>query len=1239
MKFCASSILLTLPWRVTGLPGRGEKINNWTGGSLVLLEHFFRHMRLITLLMILTLVQASAASYSQKVTIRGKNLMVENVLRSIEKQTGYAFFYNGGDIQHTRINIAIKDASLTEALDQCFRNLPLSYKIIGKTIAIRKKESSSAGKPSEQPQAEPLPTSKSVVTSPVTPLPIVSVTALSLDSKEVVSGKVVDEKGEGLPGVSILVKGTLQGTTSNDQGNFSIEVANVNAVLVFSFVGYQNKEVAIGNQKLLNVQLVADTKALNEVVVTALGVKREKRSLGYAVGEVSSKEINRVPQENVLGGLQGKVTGLQINNSSPELNAETYVYIRGTNSLTNNNDPLVIVDGVPSGNPNVLADISADNIASVSVLKGPSAAALYGSRAGNGVLIITTKSGSTDKRGLGVSFSSGYTSTVPYRFIETQNRFTTGKNGIFDESAYQHWYGPEEGTSAVQWNTNGQAQPLKFYSRNRENFFQKGFSLINDISVGGSYDKGDFRVAFNHLKGNGNTPGMELNRLGVTLSGRYKVSENLSVATNLNLLNSYSDNFFSQLSNQYAYIDINTVPPHVDINDLRNYWDIKNEKQRNAATTYNNPWFEALEHRMPFERDRRIGNVTLNWNILPDLTLMGRVSESFMYEKNEELSPYTLYGGKTRLRGGYTITTEATREINADFLLSYKKAVGKFYLAPSVGGNVMRFSSNTTAIGGDNLVLPNLYTASNVERAGLNYGSGTFKKEINSVYGMVSANYNDLVYLDFTARNDWSSTLPIDNRSYFYPSVSSSLMLNDLIKMPVWVNLAKLRAGWAQVGKDTNPYTIHNVLTRGTWGDLTLYTNPTNLTNTRLKPEIATSIEAGLDLAFLKNRARVDFTVYKMKNKNQILDVNVSQMSGFNAAKINAGVVENTGTELGLHFIPVRTKEWQWNTSFNFTRERNKLTELTPGVDRVTFWTENGASAITRVGEQLGDIFGYDALRVKDGPYKGWALLNANGKLQQDNSQLVKIGNYMHKFTLGMQNSVTYKFVTLSVSIDWRHGGNFYSNTMQRFARSGIVEDYKNGVHSSTFTGKLSANSFNGDVDRIANEIKSNPEIYRDGNVWIGGRNQELGGFLYNGNYSGAFIPGVISDGKGGYIENFGAQGTRLINTWEVHEPGGGYWDIAIANRFVYDASFVKLRELAMSFDLPTGVISKIGVKKASLSLFARNIILWTGAKIGIDPELAYMRRQYEFQSRGIERFNGAGPWVASGGATLKFDF
>jgi hypothetical protein len=284
-------------------------------------------------------------------------------------------------------------------------------------------------------------------------------------------------------------------------------------------------------------------------------------------------------------------------------------------------------------------------------------------------------------------------------------------------------------------------------------------------------------------------------------------------------------------------------------------------------------------------------------------------------------------------------------------------------------------------------------------------------------------------------------------------------------------------------------------------------------------------------------------------------------------------------------------------------------------------------------------MFGYDALRVKDGAYKGWALLNANGKLQQDNSQLVKIGNYMNKFMLGMQNSVTYKSLTLSVSLDWRHGGQFYSNTMQRFARSGIVEDYNNGVHSSTFSGKLGANSFNGDVDRIATEVETNTSVYRDGNVWVGGRTQELGGFLYNGNYSGAFIPGVISDGKGGYVENFGGQGTRLINTWEVHEPGGGYWDIAIANRFVYDASFLKLRELALTYDLPVAAVSRIGIKKASISVFTRNIMIWTAAKIGIDPETAYMRRQNEFQSRGIERFNGAGPWTASGGATLKFDF
>lgn len=1142
---------------------------------------------------------------------------LERVMEKLEAVSGVGFIYSRELIHSGRtISYTARKKKLEIVLNDIFNSLSLQYRAEGNKIIVRKI------------RKEPYET--------VLPLPYPGQEAAP-DQK--VAGTVTDENGGVLPGVNILLKGTTRGTTTDASGNFELNVPNGDAVLIFSFVGFASREVVVGNQQNISVRLAEDNKSLREVVVTALGMKREKRSLGYSVGEISNTELNRVPQENVLGGLQGKITGLQINNSSPELNAETHVYIRGTNSLTSNDDPLVIVDGVPSGNPNVLSDISASNIASISVLKGPSAAALYGSRAGSGVILVTTKNGHSEKKGLGVSFSSGYTSTVPYRFIEMQNRFTTGKRGIFDETAYQHWFGPEEGTEAVQWNTNGVAQPLKFYPDNRQNFFQNGHSLISDISVGGNYDKGNFRVSFNHLGGTGNSPGMELNRVGVNLSGRYNVSKTVSVSTNLNIQNSFSDNFFTQLANQYAYIDINTLPPHVDVNGLRNYWAIEGEQQRNVGKSYNNPWFEAYEHRMPFKRDRRIGNVALNWEILPELNLTTRISENFSYEKREELSPWSLYGGATRPRGGYNVTTEAMRELNGEILLSYKKDIGDFYLAPTVGGNLMSQTREMTFVGGDNLVMPGLYTASNIERAGLAYQTGVYKKAIQSVYGLLSTGYKDFLYLDFTARNDWSSTLPADLRSYFYPSVSASLMLNEIVGLPAWINLLKLRSGWAQVGKDTNPYTIHRVLNRGTWGDLTYYTNPPSLPNTRLKPEIATSYEAGFDFSMLSNRVRLEFTAYKMRNRNQILDVNVSQMSGYNAAKINAGVVENWGTEIGLQLTPVKSRDWHWNSNINFTRDRNKLTELTPGVDQVVFWQENGATAITRVGERLGDIYGYDAVRVKDGPYKGWALLNANGKLQQDNSRTVKIGNYMHKFMIGFQNSVSYKAFTLSASIDWRQGGEFYSNTMQRFARSGIVEDYHNGVHSSTFSGILGANSFGGDPDQLAQEIKSNPEIYRDGNVWIGGRTQDLGGFLYNGVYHGAFFPGVISNGAGGYTENFGGAGTRYINTWEVHEPGGGYWDIAIANRFIYDASFVKLRELSLTYDLPGALVAKAGIRKASLSLFTRNIILWTAANIGIDPELAYMRRQSEFQSRGIERFGGAGPWIASGGATLKLEF
>ena len=1030
-----------------------------------------------------------------------------------------------------------------------------------------------------------------------------------------VSGIVTDVDGQPLPGVNVAIKDIMKGTVTDSDGRYTLSVPDDNVTLVFSFVGYVAQEILVGKRTVINIVMNENVTVMQEVVVTALGIKREKKALGYSVGEVQSAAMTRVPQKDLTGALAGKMSGVQITSTSNDVNNDVFINIRGISSLADNNNPLVVIDGVPCDDKRIMKDISPDNVESVSVLKGPSAAALYGSRAGAGVILITSKSGKMDRKGIGVDVSVGSTFSQPYKYIKMQNKFTSGISGVLNENSYQQWNGPEEGASAVQWNTNGEAKPLVFYKDNLKNYFETGNEMVYDVSVNGSYDKGSIRLGISHLNANGVYPGVELKRNGVNLAAVYKITKKVNVSVNIDLMNPSSDNYPLKNGGETQYMAVYQVPPHININDLKDYWITPNVLQRNFNTAHDNPWFAAYELRDGFDRFRTIGNMKLEYNIIPDLKLMVRYSLSSDNYKRAYRQAWSSYGGdgggENRPQGQYNQTISNMREMNADFLLSYKKSFGKFEFEPSIGGNEMTQRYYSMSAGGYPLVLAGLYTLSNVDRGGLTYESSISRKNIYSVYGLFNLSYDNMIYLSATGRNDWSSTLPIDNRSYFYPSVSLSAMVSEMIKLPSWVSLFKLRGGISQVGKDTSPYVIATVLQQGTWGSNTTYKVPSNLPNINLKPEIAKAFEVGTDISLFKNRLGFDFTYYKVKNSNQILNTSTSPTSGYTAATINAGNVENKGIEIGLHVVPVKSNDWNWDVHVNFTRERSKLKELTEGIEQFQFWESTQVFAITQVGDYIGDIYTRDVIRVEDknSPYYGWALLNSNGKIQRNNNTdaMIKAGNFMHDFMMGLQTSVSYKNITLSMSFDWRQGGKYYDQTMMRLARGQKIEYYNDNAQSSTFTGILSNLSFNGDNNALANEIKSHPELYRYNNVWIGGLSKELGGFLYpNGVYEGAFFPGVISDGKGGYIENFGGDGTVYVKAYDIFQPSGGYWDTGTANKWIYDASFIKLREIAISYTLPKSLTQKISTQNITISGFMRNLLLYSGSKTNQDPESIY---------------------------------
>ena len=1061
---------------------------------------------------------------------------------------------------------------------------------------------------------------------------------LSVDAQITVKGQVLSsDKGLPLSGASVIVSGNSSGTRTDADGRFSINATEGNS-LVFTFIGYKPKEVLIKTNSPLLVRLNPQGTKLDEVVVTALGISRGKRSLGYAVGEVKSDQLEKVPQESVVNALTGKVAGLKISNTSLDINSDPQVVIRGIKSLSGNDAPLIVIDGLPTGNnAGVLSDLSADNIASVSVLKGPSAAALYGSRAGSGVLIVTTKSGKGYQKGIGVTVNSSYTASVPYHFLPQQDQFANGSNGVFD-AAQTGWWGPAMGTPAVQWNSNGEAVPLKAYSNNVRNFTQNGNSFINDISIHGSNDKGSFNLSMLDTRANGTYPGVELKKDAIALSATYAITKKLKVSTNINYSNSGSDNFRSQTWDNYPFEDIYFMPNYIDINDVKKYWEVEGIQQNVWDDHFNNPWFTAYVNVNKFQKVTPYGNIKFDYTITPELSLMARVGTFNQSYTTESQDGWTEVRNR---KGSYNFSSSNNQETNADFLLTYKKSFGDFSMNLSGGGNLLYQHGSGSSIGGQNLVLPGLYTSGNVDKGSLGYGSSFYKKRVNSLYGVASLDYKKMMYLDITSRNDWSSTLPANNRSYFYPSASLSLIVSDILRMPSYVSLLKLRGGWAQVGKDTDPYKLTQTLVKSVWGSSTIYSVQTAMANNNLRPESVVSSEAGIDLSLFSDRLGFNFTYYEVQDRDQIMNISTPPMTGYTAASVNAGVVSNSGVELVFHGTPIKTSALTWDLNFVFTKDRSKLKTLPEGVSVFQFWAAQNAYNQTKVGDNIGDVWGNDVVRVQDGEYKGWPIVDANGYVTRD-PVLKKIGNVINDFTLGFQTSLTYKRINVSANFDWRQGGKYYSESMLRMTRDGRQESWYKGDGSSTFTGILSNNSFSGNKDQMAGEIKNNPEKYNAANglTWVGGRTQELGGYplASTGLNNGAFFPGVRSDGNGGYIENFGGPDTKYFPVDNI-AGGSGYWDQGVQT-WMYDASFIKLRELAVAYNFSSKLANHIKAQALSLSIFMRNLIIWTEAKNNIDPESAgYFRTSpgapYEL---GYDRANMS-PWTAVMGLKLNVQF
>lgn len=1054
---------------------------------------------------------------------------------------------------------------------------------------------------------------------------VITLLCLATASAQRVSGTVVDaETKESLAGATVAVQGATRGTATDVTGAFTVE-ARAGDVLLVSYVGYAAQTLTVGNTANITIELLPDNR-LREVTVTALGISREKKSLGYSVQEVKGENLDKARETNIVSALAGKVAGVTIVGNPSGIGSSARVTIRGERSLNiNRNQPLFVVDGVPisneqrgsSGNSyqdvdygNGAGFVNPDDVASITVLKGASAAALYGSRANNGVILITTKSGKGAK-GIGVTVNSTLTFENVLRLPEYQNVYGQGLGGVFEfkdgngggsaDGVDESWGPKFNGQLIKQFDSptsNGfrggdvgnlftsigpvnlsqqladrgdiQATPWVALPDNVRDFFETGVTQTHNVAVAGSNEKSDFRLSYTWLDQTGTVPNTDLKRNTIAFAGGYNLSPKLKVRTAVNYLKNTSANRpnLSYGTENIMYLFNCWLGRSVNVEAMRDYWQAGREDLNQFGFNYNyhdNPYFGLYENTNSQDIDRVFGNLSLTYDLTDELSLMVRGGTD---ASNEFRARRRAYSTQRFKRGSYREERIGFTETNLDFLLGYKKVLNeRFDLNVNFGGNSMRQVSRFTDVIAPELAVPGIFTLSNSRVALQNLALTPYsEKRINSLYASGQVGFDNYLYLDLSARNDWSSTLPSDSRSYLYYGANVSAVLSDALKIQSNVlSFAKVRFGVAQVGNDTDPYQLVALYN----AQQAALSNPASsessvLVNPNLKPEISTSVETGFDVRFFKNRLGVDFTYYNTQSKNQILPIPLTISSGYSARIVNSGLIQNQGIEVTLNATPVKKRNFSWDVAANFSRNRSKVKE--PFVDPSSGQAVNNyvmadryITVEARVGEQMGDMYGIGFERVssdKNSPYYdatgqnvGKVVYNSEGKPIATASR-IKLGNYNPDWLGGINNTFTYKGLSLGVLFDVRYGGEVYSHTQT--------------------------------VGREGGQIIETLEGRADG---------------YDLNVAGN---GVIGDGV---VQN--ADGTFSPNTTKL-SAREWHTSYTLGRRLVegviYDASFVKLREVRLGYTIPNRVWGKASLRDLSVSLVGRNLALWTDVP-HIDPE------------------------------------
>ncbi|QYA25469.1 SusC/RagA family TonB-linked outer membrane protein [Gramella sp. MT6] len=971
-----------------------------------------------------------------------------------------------------------------------------------------------------------------------------------------VSGLVTEsDSGEPLFGVNVLIKGTNRGTITNSDGTYQIDVAP-GEVLVFSSVGFETKEISYTGQSTLDVTLVEDLESLDEVVVTSFGIEQEKKSLGYAVQEIGSEEITKTKQQNLVSALQGQAAGVQVTNSGGAPGMSARIIIRGVNSLDPNadNQPLFVIDGVPIDNSTVesagtprglsnrAADINPNDIESLNILKGAAATALYGVRAANGAVIITTKKGKAGRVRINLNSSVGFDEINQYP--DFQETYGQGFSGVYDPNSF--W--PNWGPSMEEIN---QIDPnVRFYDI-WSDAMRKGMQYDNNVSISGGSENATFYGSIGKLDQEGVIPFSDWGRTSAKLSGEVKFSEKFKFSGNIN----YSVSGGNRVPHDRFMERLVYWAPNHDVEDYIN--------PDGTMKTYQNtnPIYDARFSTFEDEVNRTVGNLRFTYSPVEWLDLTYLIGTDFYSDRRTEITPGPLgIDGEVPLSStGFIRETRInSRDINSNFFVTFKNDwTEKFNTTLRVGNDIFERDYERLDATGENFVIPEFYDLSYASQ--ISTSQDKRKRRLVGLYGDLMLNYDEMIFLNVTARNDWTSTLPIGNNSFFYPSVNLGYVFTESFEQPDWFTFGKLRGSWAQVGKDTDPYLIGQTYSSPSiypLGGQVGFTRFSQFGDLELKPEKTTAIEFGTDLRFFENRLGIDVTWYKSNSKDQIIPVPVSESAGFSTFVTNAGEIENRGWEFILRGTPVQSEDFRWDVSFNASYNRNEVKSIREGIEEIVVGSQfgYGGSSVTiklLEGEPYGNIFGTSYSRFgadENSIYLNEGLpiiVGENGFPSRNSSQLV-LGNTTPKWIGGLKNDFTFKGFDFSFLIDFRAGVDQYNQYDNFFSAFGIAEYTLNRNETIVFDGVLADGSPNTQ------------------SVWLG--------------------QGVGPDGR-----DYGAGFYR--NTYRT-----------VSENFVQDAAFIKLRNLTLGYNFQENVLKVLPFESARISVAANNIILYTPWD-GFDPE------------------------------------